>query len=314
MEYEKDGTPTSSKPSKLILNKFCLDDVDSHQKNSISIANTMYKSRWELQEDLASRKGRPGGSASETTALDDLSDLSPIRYSRIRGTRETHNKLEKNRRAELKNFFQKLKQTVPKLGDKPKASNVSILTEARRYIEELKTMEKEYEVERTRLHKCRLCYEERIKLLKEDMHRQNLQNQLFVQVQQEKKRSESPVPAKEMKTVEVQANEQDIKAAIPDAGESHEKRDQFGKEVRDFSGNYNAPLYEKAVNFNHETKHIMGNLPSVCKEFQTTGEKRSQKSNELPPPDTKKLKKELKTFIEDYDSEDELKLVVDDNQ
>ncbi|XP_057295224.1 uncharacterized protein LOC130623728 isoform X2 [Hydractinia symbiolongicarpus] len=291
VEYEKDGTPTSSKSSKLILNKFCLDDVDSHQKNSISVANTIYKSRWELQEDLASRKGRPGG-----------------------GTRETHNKLEKNRRAELKNFFQKLKQSVPKLGDKPKASNVSILTEARRYIEELKTMEKEYEVERTRLHKCRLCYEERIKLLKEDMHRQNLQNQLFVQVQQEKKRSESPVPAKKMKTVEVQANEQDIKAAIPDAGEFHEKRDQFGKEVRDFSGNYNAPLYEKAVNFNHETKHIMGNLPSDCKEFQTTGEKRSEKSDELPPPDTKKLKKELKTFIEDYDSEDELKLVVDDNQ
>jgi len=138
--------------------------------------------------DNEPKRGRPGGS----------------------GSRETHNKLEKNRRAELKNFFQKLKHNIPKLMDKSKASNVSILTEAVHYIEELKAIDKQYENERIGLNRCRLCLEERIKMLKVDIGRMYLQNHLFAQVEQEQKRTIKP--KKEMASVEVQANEHEIQA------------------------------------------------------------------------------------------------------
>ena len=49
-------------------------------------------------------------------------------------------------------------------------------------------------------------------MLKEELHRQNLQNQLFAQVQQEKRSLKTP---KEMASVETQANEADILAELP---------------------------------------------------------------------------------------------------
>ena len=54
-----------------------------------------------------------------------------------------------------------------------------------------------------RLHRCRLCPEERIKMLKID-----LQNHLFAHVEEEKKKTKTP--RKEMTSVEIQANEDEV--------------------------------------------------------------------------------------------------------
>lgn len=51
------------------------------------------------------------------------------------GTREVHNKLEKNRRAHLKECFEMLKKQVPASQDEKKTSNLSILRSAIRYIQ-----------------------------------------------------------------------------------------------------------------------------------------------------------------------------------
>merc|ERR1712048_1323899 len=45
------------------------------------------------------------------------------------GTRETHNELEKMRRAQLRTCFEELQQNIPSVKFLPKASNVGILTE-----------------------------------------------------------------------------------------------------------------------------------------------------------------------------------------
>ncbi|XP_016130474.1 max-binding protein MNT-like [Sinocyclocheilus grahami] len=50
------------------------------------------------------------------------------------GTREVHNKLEKNRRAHLKECFETLKKNVPNVDEK-KTSNLSVLRSALRYIQ-----------------------------------------------------------------------------------------------------------------------------------------------------------------------------------
>ncbi|KAL8199266.1 UNVERIFIED_CONTAM: hypothetical protein K2H54_038967, partial [Gekko kuhli] len=50
------------------------------------------------------------------------------------GTREVHNKLEKNRRAHLKECFETLKRNIPNIDDK-KTSNLSVLRSALRYIQ-----------------------------------------------------------------------------------------------------------------------------------------------------------------------------------
>ena len=51
------------------------------------------------------------------------------------GTREVHNKLEKNRRAHLKECFELLKRQLPVSQDEKKSSNLSILHSALRYIQ-----------------------------------------------------------------------------------------------------------------------------------------------------------------------------------
>ena len=50
------------------------------------------------------------------------------------GTRESHNKLEKNRRAQMRNCFEQLKKELPKGQEEKKTSNLSILSSALTYI------------------------------------------------------------------------------------------------------------------------------------------------------------------------------------
>nr|XP_009931323.1 PREDICTED: max-binding protein MNT [Opisthocomus hoazin] len=84
------------------------------------------------------------------------------------GTREVHNKLEKNRRAHLKECFETLKRNIPNVDDK-KTSNLSILRSALRYIQTLKRKEKEYEHEMERLAREKIATQQRLAELKNEL-------------------------------------------------------------------------------------------------------------------------------------------------
>lgn len=84
------------------------------------------------------------------------------------GTREVHNKLEKNRRAHLKECFETLKKNIPNIDEK-KTSNLSVLRSALRYIQTLKRKEKEYEHDMERLAREKIATQQRLAELKNDL-------------------------------------------------------------------------------------------------------------------------------------------------
>ena len=84
------------------------------------------------------------------------------------GTREIHNRLEKNRRAHLKVCFETLKKEIPTLEDK-RTSNLNILKSALRYIQNLEKKAKEVTKEREDLKKHNLTLREKLKGLRNDI-------------------------------------------------------------------------------------------------------------------------------------------------
>ncbi|XP_071093011.1 max-binding protein MNT-like isoform X1 [Haliotis cracherodii] len=90
------------------------------------------------------------------------------------GTREVHNKLEKNRRAHLKECFEVLKKQIPFMEDK-KTSNLSILRGSLKYIQNLKRKEKEYEMELQRLAQEKSRLRDRIATLKMELAEMNIE-------------------------------------------------------------------------------------------------------------------------------------------
>ncbi|XP_031557446.1 max dimerization protein 3-like [Actinia tenebrosa] len=107
--------------------------------------NNVYADRRRVvsESEAAERRRRPGGA----------------------GTRETHNKLEKNRRAHLKECFDILKKQVPSLEEK-KTSNLNILRGALKYIQNMKKQEQEYATECDALKMNQKSLEERLNALK----------------------------------------------------------------------------------------------------------------------------------------------------
>ncbi|XP_046876433.1 MAX network transcriptional repressor b [Hypomesus transpacificus] len=100
--------------------------------------------------------------------MDDMRGLDGKRRPGGAGTREVHNKLEKNRRAHLKECFETLKKNVPNVDEK-KTSNLSVLRSALRYIQTLKRKEKEYEHEMERLAREKIATQQRLAELKNEL-------------------------------------------------------------------------------------------------------------------------------------------------
>lgn len=84
------------------------------------------------------------------------------------GTREVHNKLEKNRRAHLKECFELLKRQLP-AQDEKKSSNLSILHAANQYIQTLRKKERDYEHEMERLAREKIASQQRLVALKKEL-------------------------------------------------------------------------------------------------------------------------------------------------
>ncbi|XP_018017653.1 uncharacterized protein LOC108674227 isoform X2 [Hyalella azteca] len=83
-------------------------------------------------------------------------------------SREVHNKLEKNRRAHLKECFDLLKRQVPNLDEK-KVSNQNILKAAYKCINTLKRKERDYEHEMERLAREKISKQQHLAALKKEL-------------------------------------------------------------------------------------------------------------------------------------------------
>ncbi|XP_058799498.1 uncharacterized protein LOC131668985 isoform X2 [Phymastichus coffea] len=83
------------------------------------------------------------------------------------GTREVHNKLEKNRRAHLKECFELLKKQLPSQDEK-KSSNLSILHAAIRHIQALRKKERDFEHEMERLAREKITAQQKLVSLKKE--------------------------------------------------------------------------------------------------------------------------------------------------
>ncbi|XP_053095458.1 max-binding protein MNT [Pangasianodon hypophthalmus] len=105
---------------------------------------------------------------AKTSPPDDHRGLDGKKRPGGAGTREVHNKLEKNRRAHLKECFETLKKNIPHVDEK-KTSNLSVLRSALRYIQTLKRKEKEYEHEMERLAREKISTQQRLAELKNEL-------------------------------------------------------------------------------------------------------------------------------------------------
>ncbi|KAK0183405.1 hypothetical protein PV327_001451 [Microctonus hyperodae] len=139
----------------------------SHQNNHNSASHNHY-----AENNHNSNHNLSGGSGSLVVDLDTVTQDSKKHRNGpcvIRsGTREVHNKLEKNRRAHLKECFELLKKQLP-AQDEKKSSNLSILHAAIRHIQGLRRKEREYEHEMEKLAREKIAAQQRIVALKKEL-------------------------------------------------------------------------------------------------------------------------------------------------
>ncbi|XP_059911753.1 max-binding protein MNT-like [Gadus macrocephalus] len=128
-----------------------------------------YQAAFSPPSGAASPLMPPHSPESRTNGLlDDMRGADGKRRPGGAGTREVHNKLEKNRRAHLKECFETLKKNVPNVDEK-KTSNLSVLRGALRYIQTLKRKDKEYEHEVERLTREKIASQQRLAQLKKEL-------------------------------------------------------------------------------------------------------------------------------------------------
>lgn len=72
---------------------------------------------------------------------------------KTQGSRTTHNELEKNRRAHLRNCLEKLKDLVPLGPEASRHTTLGLLTKAKRFIKNLEDRERRHAVHKEQLHR-----------------------------------------------------------------------------------------------------------------------------------------------------------------
>eukprot|EP00118_Oscarella_pearsei_P005333 m.24443 g.24443 ORF g.24443 m.24443 type:complete len:283 (+) comp28620_c0_seq1:384-1232(+) len=102
-------------------------------------------------------------------------------YDRAGVTREVHNRLEKNRRAQLRLYFESLQQQLPGLVDR-KTSSLAILKGALDCIEQLKRKDREYELEANQLRRQKRMKQEQLRSLRSELG-QDVANAILAQAE-----------------------------------------------------------------------------------------------------------------------------------
>uniref|UniRef100_A0A0A9Z1J8 Max dimerization protein 1 n=1 Tax=Lygus hesperus TaxID=30085 RepID=A0A0A9Z1J8_LYGHE len=91
---------------------------------------------------------------ASTLPPDDLRNvIKRPKTKKSQGSRTTHNELEKNRRAHLRNCLEKLKEMVPLGGDSSRHTTLGLLTKAKRFIKSLEQQERRAAVQKDHLQR-----------------------------------------------------------------------------------------------------------------------------------------------------------------
>merc|ERR1711994_210298 len=85
------------------------------------------------------------------------------------GNRSTHNELEKNRRAHLRNCLEKLKDIVPVGGDSSRHTTLGLLNKAKHFIKNLEDKERKTVTHRENLLREQRYLRRRLELLSEEV-------------------------------------------------------------------------------------------------------------------------------------------------
>ncbi|XP_021913721.1 max dimerization protein 1 isoform X1 [Zootermopsis nevadensis] len=93
------------------------------------------------------------GYASTLPMPDDLRSMKRPKTKKSQGSRTTHNELEKNRRAHLRNCLEKLKEMVPLGPEASRHTTLGLLTKAKRFIKNLEDRERKHAVHKEHLHR-----------------------------------------------------------------------------------------------------------------------------------------------------------------
>ncbi|XP_014300290.1 uncharacterized protein LOC106694218 isoform X2 [Microplitis demolitor] len=137
-----------------------------HHNNHNSAAHNHYVDNYNSNHTSSSGNGGTSLSTDES-AHDSKKHRNGPCVIRS-GTREVHNKLEKNRRAHLKECFELLKKQLP-AQDEKKSSNLSILHAAIRHIQLLVRKERDNEHEMEKLAREKIASQQRIVALKKEL-------------------------------------------------------------------------------------------------------------------------------------------------
>lgn len=100
------------------------------------------------------RETKEHGYASSLPMPDDLrcSSKRP-KTKKSQGSRTTHNELEKNRRAHLRNCLEKLKDMVPLGPEASRHTTLGLLTKAKRFIKNLEDRDKKHNTHKEHLNR-----------------------------------------------------------------------------------------------------------------------------------------------------------------
>lgn len=90
---------------------------------------------------------------ASTLPPDDLRVIKRPKTKKSQGSRTTHNELEKNRRAHLRNCLEKLKEMVPLGHDTSRHTTLGLLTKAKRFIKSLEQQERRAAVQKEHLQR-----------------------------------------------------------------------------------------------------------------------------------------------------------------
>lgn len=89
---------------------------------------------------------------ASTLPPDDLrSVMKRPKTKKSQGSRTTHNELEKNRRAHLRNCLEKLKEMVPLGHEASRHTTLGLLTKAKRFIKNLEIQERKHAIQKENL-------------------------------------------------------------------------------------------------------------------------------------------------------------------
>ncbi|RZF38095.1 hypothetical protein LSTR_LSTR006494 [Laodelphax striatellus] len=150
------------KQRRILETSYALPSVENSRNREEDVVST------HEQPVVKRLKTSPGPNSNHNTLLYTV-DLQPASHPPSRlGTREVHNKLEKNRRAHLKQCFELLKKHVPISPDEKKISNLNILHSATKYIQALRRKDREYEYELEKLARQKIALQQHLAVLKRE--------------------------------------------------------------------------------------------------------------------------------------------------